>query len=67
MDNRYMPGVLLLVQLCREVGDNHTAIRYLRKHVGINENAKIHCVLAEILNAEKDTAGAMEHYKKAIM
>ena len=66
MSENFLPAVYLLSEIYLRENDINTRMKLLKKHVMLSKNSKLHVMLAETLNNEKDHSGALEHYSIAL-
>ena len=66
LNENYLPAVFLLAELYQQENDNSSCIKLLKKHVALTQNCKLHTMLADMLNNEKDHTAALEHYTIAL-
>jgi anaphase-promoting complex subunit 7 len=66
LNENYLPAVFLLAELYQQENDSANCIKLLKKHVSLTQNCKLHTMLADMLNNEKDHTGALEHYTIAL-
>uniref|UniRef100_A0A182TYW9 Anaphase-promoting complex subunit 7 n=1 Tax=Anopheles melas TaxID=34690 RepID=A0A182TYW9_9DIPT len=66
MSENFLPAVYLLSEIYLRENDISTRMKLLKKHVMLSKNSKLHVMLAETLNNEKDHSGALEHYSIAL-
>ncbi|XP_053670446.1 anaphase-promoting complex subunit 7 [Anopheles nili] len=66
MNENFLPAVYLLAELYQRENDLPARLRLLKKHAMMAQNCKIHAMLGDMLNNEKDHSGALEHYTIAL-
>uniref|UniRef100_A0A182VQD6 Uncharacterized protein n=1 Tax=Anopheles minimus TaxID=112268 RepID=A0A182VQD6_9DIPT len=66
MNENFLPAVYLLAELYLRENDLSARKKLLKKHAMLSKNCKLHIMLGEMLNNEKDHSGALEHYSIAL-
>ncbi|KFB35444.1 AGAP003902-PA-like protein [Anopheles sinensis] len=66
MNENFLPAVYLLAELYQRENDLAARQKLLKKHASMTQNCKLHIMLGEMLNNEKDHNGAMDHYTMAL-
>ncbi|XP_058130004.1 anaphase-promoting complex subunit 7 [Anopheles ziemanni] len=66
MNENFLPAVYILAELYQRENDLAARLKLLKKHAGMTQNCKLHIMLGEMLNNEKDHNGAMDHYTMAL-
>ncbi|XP_059610546.1 anaphase-promoting complex subunit 7 [Phlebotomus argentipes] len=66
LDENYLPAVFMMAELLQEEGESAAAIALLKRQADVQPNSKVHCMLGDILGAQKDYSGALENYTVAL-
>lgn len=67
LNEYFLPAVVMLVDILQEEENNTAgAIRVLKKQLSVQPNCKLHVLLGDILNNEKDQQAALEQYYLAL-
>ncbi|XP_055548576.1 anaphase-promoting complex subunit 7 isoform X1 [Wyeomyia smithii] len=66
LNEHHLPAIYLLAEIYRQENDVMSCAQLLKKHAMLTQSSKLHVMLGDLLNTNKDHSGALDNYTIAL-